>query len=71
MEHDDVLALPPRHLAQEQRVSYQANGYLLIENLIDADTVAKLNTVTDAFIERSRAQTESDTTFDLAPGHTA
>ena len=68
---EDVLALPARVLTQAQRQSYHANGYLLVERLIDADTIGRLNAVTAEFVERSRAQTQSDRTFDLAPQHSA
>ena len=52
MTSEDVLRTPPRVLAQDQRAFYHANGYLLLERLIDDETVARLSEVTDAFIER-------------------
>jgi len=71
MTLEEALSLPPRVLTQDQRAFYHANGYLLLERLIDADTIARLNEVTDAFVERSRSHAKSDNTFDLAPGHSA
>ncbi len=71
MTPDQLSSLPLRVLSQDQRAFYHTNGYLLLERLIDAETIARLNEVTDAFIERSRGQTESDSTFDLAPGHSS
>ena len=66
-----ILAQTPRVLTQVQRAFYFENGYLLVENLIDAETLARLNSVTAEFVELSRSKTESDEVHDLAPGHTA
>ena len=71
MTPEEVLRLPPRVLTQDQRAFYHANGYLLLDRLIDTDTIARLNEVTDGFVERSRSHSKSDSTFDLAPGHSA
>ena len=68
---EDVLVLPPRVLTQDQREAYHRDGYLLVDSLIDGATIDRLNAVTAEFIERSRSQTASDRTFDLAPEHTA
>ena len=67
---EEVLKLPARVLTQAQRELYHTNGYLVVDRLVDSDTVARLNQVTDTFIEQSRDRTQSDTTFDLAPEHT-
>lgn len=69
MDPKEVLKLPPRVLTQQQREFYHANGYLLIDCLIDVETVVRLKQVTAGFIEQSRDRTESDRTFDLAPEH--
>ena len=71
MTPEQILAEPARVLSDDQRRSYLANGYLLVPSLIDADTVAALNRVTDAFVENSRTHTASDDTFDVAPSHSA
>jgi hypothetical protein len=71
MTPEQVLAQPPRVLTQAQRESCFENGYLLVERLIPPDTVARLHAVTAEFIERSRRQTCSSKTFDLAPDHSA
>jgi len=60
-----------RVLRPEQREFYLANGYLLVDRLIDADVIADLNAVTDTFVDRSCAKSRSDTDFDLAPEHNA
>ena len=50
---------------------YHREGYLLVEDVFDAEEVAELNRVTDSYIERSRGVAASDSLFDLAPHHTA
>jgi ectoine hydroxylase-related dioxygenase (phytanoyl-CoA dioxygenase family) len=42
-----------------------------IPQVIDAEKLAELRTVTDEFLERSRPVTKSDAVFDLDPRHTA
>ena len=49
---------------------YRREGYLLVEDVFDAEEVAELNRVTDSYIERSRGVAASDSLFDLAPHHT-
>ena len=71
MTPDNVHSLPLRVLSRDQLVFYHANGYLLLDRLIDAETIARLNAVTDSFVEASRTHRESDETFDLAPAHNA
>ena len=50
---------------------YRADGYLLIERLLDPDAIAGLRHVTDDFVESSRAVTASDDVYDLDPSHRA
>lgn len=71
MRTEEILAQPPRVLTQAQRESYFETGYLLIERLIDAETLAALNAVTAEFVEASRSRSASDEVYDLAPGHAA
>jgi ectoine hydroxylase-related dioxygenase (phytanoyl-CoA dioxygenase family) len=71
MRTEEILAEAPRVLTRAQREFYFENGYLLVEGLIDAETIARLNAVTDEFVEASRTRTASDGVFDLAPGHAA
>jgi ectoine hydroxylase len=58
-------------LTDEQIASYHRHGYLAVPRLIDEGTVKELRRVTDAFVDRSRAVSRSDTVFDLDPRHTA
>jgi len=69
MNVEQVLAHPPRVLSQAQREAYFEQGYLCIEGLISEAELQRLREVTREFVERSRHQTTSGRTFDLAPSH--
>lgn len=71
MRPEEILAHEPRVLAQEQRESYFARGYLLVEAVVPMGQVMRLRDVTEEMVDRSRALTRSDRVFDLEPGHTA
>src|SRR5205823_5628553 len=71
MTPEQVLSHPARVLAQKQRESYFANGYLLVENAVPSEWIERLRSVTAEMVERSRAMKKSDAVFDLEPGHTA
>jgi ectoine hydroxylase-related dioxygenase (phytanoyl-CoA dioxygenase family) len=70
MTPDQILAYAPRVLTQAQRESYFEQGYLLLERLIDAQTIDSLNATTAAWIERSRALEVSSRDIDVAADHT-
>ena len=65
----EILTYPLRVLSKEQRDFYFAQGYLLVEKLIDDDCLDRLRTVTDEFVERGRSTVMTNTAFDIAPGH--
>ncbi|MDA1100036.1 MAG: phytanoyl-CoA dioxygenase family protein [Proteobacteria bacterium] len=71
MKPEDILKHAPIVLTQEQREFYFENGYLLLENFIGHDWLDRLWTITDGYIEQSRAQSKSGGIFDLEPDHTA
>ncbi len=71
MTPDEILAHPARVLTQSQREHYFTHGYVSVEELVPADTLADLIAVTREFVDSSRAVTESDDVFDIAPEHTA
>ena len=58
-------------LDEEQIAAFTHKGYLAVENVLTAGEVEELQRVTDEFVERSRAVTANDATFDLEPGHRA
>ena len=60
-----------RYLTDEQIAGYHRDGYLAVPRLIDAERVAELRRLTDAFVERSRGIAGSDAVFDVDPRHSA
>ena len=58
-------------LTQEQIEFYDANGYLVVADVLDAKTVAALGQISNEFIEKSGEVTESNETYDIGPGHSA
>jgi ectoine hydroxylase len=71
MTPDQILARPARVLSQAQREAYFADGYLLVERLIDGASVTALKGMTDSFVEKARGMTRSDGDLDLDPAHSA
>jgi len=69
MTPEQILSYPPRALTQAQREHYFEHGYVCVESLVPADTLAELRAVTDDFQERSRQIAASDERFDIGPGH--
>ena len=69
MTPEKILACPARVLSQAQREHYFEVGYVMVESLIPANVIDQLLDTTDMYLERSRSITQSDDTFDLAPGH--
>jgi len=67
----EILNQPARALTQAQREFYHREGYLLVENAVSPDWLARLRAVTEEMVEKSRGLTRSDAVFDLEPGHTA
>ena len=71
MAPDDVLQRPPQTLSRIQQEFYFENGYLLIENAIDQQTLKRLREATTHVLEESCEITVSDAIWDLEPGHSA
>lgn len=69
MTPEEILAYPARVLTQAQRELYFEQGYVGVESLVPQDVLAEVQAVTDAFMDASRQETESDNTFDIGPGH--
>ena len=70
MKPEEILSQPARTLTQAQREHYFDRGYVGVEGLVPGDILAELFTVTNSFVEDSRAETESGNVFDIGPGHT-
>jgi len=58
-------------LSAEQKAFYAENGYLLVEDAVTPDQLARLREITDRLIDEARMLSESDERFDLDAGHTA
>lgn len=58
-------------LSQEEIAFYHENGYLTVENVLNAAELQELRRVTDDFVERSRLVSENNHIFDLEPDHSA
>ena len=58
-------------LSKEQIEFYNENGYLMVENVLTPDQLARLCEISYDFIDKSRAVTTSDDVFDLDEGHSA
>lgn len=58
-------------LTAEQIQFYKDNGYILVEDAIDAPTLERLRKSTYEMIDRSRNVGESNEIFDLDEGHSA
>jgi ectoine hydroxylase len=69
MTPEDVLAITPKVLSQQQRESYFENGYLLLEKFVPDDWLQRLQVATEQNIDESRGIDQSDEKWDLEPGH--
>ncbi len=58
-------------LTSEQIATYREKGYIGVEGVLSAAEIEGLRQVTDEFVEKSRAVSQSDDVFDLEPSHTA
>jgi ectoine hydroxylase-related dioxygenase (phytanoyl-CoA dioxygenase family) len=56
-------------VSKEQIEFYRENGYLLVENVVTPEQLARMREITYDFIEKSRAVSVSDGVFDLDEGH--
>ena len=69
MAPEEILKNKPQFISRRQQESYLENGYLLIENAIKGQSLRKLQDITAQVIDDSRQVAQSDTTWDLEPGH--
>lgn len=69
MSPEEILAIEPRVLTQEQREFYFREGYILLPGVIEGAWLERLRGATAELVERSRRVTASDKVFDLEPGH--
>ncbi|MDE0972246.1 MAG: hypothetical protein OSA01_08315, partial [Arenicellales bacterium] len=62
MAPEEVLKNKPQFISRKQQESYFDNGYLLIENAINRQTLSKLKDITAQAIDDSRQVVQSDAT---------
>jgi ectoine hydroxylase-related dioxygenase (phytanoyl-CoA dioxygenase family) len=56
-------------LTQDQKDFYTENGYLMVENAVSPDQLARLREITARLIDASRGVSESNEVYDLDRGH--
>ena len=71
MTPEEILSHPARVLTEAQREKYFTDGFVSVEEIVPADTLAELQRVTNEFVDKSRAETEPGRVFDIGPGHSA
>lgn len=59
----------PMALGAEQRERWHTTGYLELRGILDAETLARLRTVTERLAEQGRSLTARTRHYDLATGH--
>ena len=55
-----TITATQRYLTDAQIASYHREGYLALPRFLDAERVAALRRLTDAFVERSRTVAKTD-----------
>ena len=71
MTPEEILSYPARILSQAQREHYFEHGYVGVQSLVQEDILSELISVTEEFVDKSRAETEPGRIFDIGPGHSA
>lgn len=56
-------------LTHQQKADYERDGFLLVENAVPPDMLARLRSVTLDLIEQSRQVTQNNDVYDLDTGH--
>lgn len=69
MQKEKILQYTPNVLTQAQREYYFENGFVGVEDVLPAASLSELQQVTQSFIEQSRSVDQSNSTFDIGPGH--
>lgn len=57
-------------ITQQQVEFYRENGYIMIENLVDAPTLERLRQVVQECVDKAAGVAKHDEIYDLEPGHT-
>jgi phytanoyl-CoA hydroxylase len=57
-------------ISKQQLDSYRENGYVVVENVVDADMLGAVKTVIGGLIDNAKGLTTHDDVYDLEPSHT-
>lgn len=71
MTPDEIRQTPCRRLSEAERERHLTDGAICVERLLDDEWLGLMRAGVERLIERSRAISESDSVFDLEPGHSA
>ncbi len=69
MTPEEILSYPSKVLSDEQRKYYFRYGFVGVRDLVPKETLNKLKDLTNQFVEKSRKVLESNSVFDIGPGH--
>jgi phytanoyl-CoA hydroxylase len=58
-------------LSRQQVDAYKKDGFILVEDAIRPDLLARMRAVIDGYVERSRSVTKGNDVYDLEDGHSA
>lgn len=67
----DTAPTPAPVVTPEQVAAYHRDGFVVIEDVLDADDILALRRVTDELVEASRTVTAHNAVYDLEPTHSA
>ncbi|HUF20605.1 MAG TPA: phytanoyl-CoA dioxygenase family protein, partial [Burkholderiales bacterium] len=56
-------------ISSKQVESYRENGYLVVENVLDAETLDRVRAVTAELVARAKGLTTHNEIYDLEPTH--
>ncbi len=71
MRLEQINAIPPTAISQDQRESYYKHGYLILPDAIGEEWLGPLRSAVDDLVELSRSMTKSTRRVDLEHDHTA
>jgi len=57
-------------ITEDQVAFYRENGYLVVPNVVDAETIAAMRGIVEEYVENARDVTANDSVYDLELTHT-
>jgi len=57
-------------ITQKQVELYRENGYIMVENLVDASALERMREVIKGYVDKASGVKDHDDIYDLEPGHT-